>query len=369
MKIVVFGLTISSSWGNGHATLWRGLCRALARQGHRVVFFEKDVPYYAMNRDLFELPGGDLVLYDEWTSVQSRAKAEIADANAAMVTSYCPDGLAATELLLDEARGLRIFYDLDTPVTLSRLQAKEAVPYIGPRGLKDFDLVLSYTGGGALDRLQTDLGAQRVAPLYGHVDPDVHRPVQAQEHYASDLSYLGTYAEDRQAALERLFIEPATLRPSLRFLIGGAQYPQDFPWQPNIYFVKHLPPSEHPAFFSSSRLTLNITRQAMAEMGWCPSGRLFEASACGVPLLSDDWEGLDSFFEPGEEILIARTTEEAVDALDLTRAELQRIAKASRERTLAEHTSACRAKELEMLLESASSPASPDGSSAAMMEA
>jgi spore maturation protein CgeB len=369
MKIVVFGLTISSSWGNGHATLWRGLCRALARQGHSVVFFEKDVPYYATNRDLFEIPGGDLVLYESWEDIRQRAAAEIADADVAMVTSYCPDGIAASDLVLDAPRALRVFYDLDTPVTFSRLEAKEPISYIGPRGLGGFDLVLSYTGGHALERLRSELGAQRVAPLYGHVDPDVHRPVQPLAHYMSDLSYLGTYAADRQATLQRLFIEPAGLRSSQRFLIGGAQYPEDFPWLQNISFVRHLPPSEHPAFFSSSRLTLNVTRQAMAEMGWCPSGRLFEASACGVPILSDAWEGLDCFFEPGREILIARTTEEAVAALDLSEAELKQIAQASRERTLEEHTSDQRVRELEKLLGDATSPLSPNGNSAAMMEA
>jgi len=361
MKIVVFGLTISSSWGNGHATLWRGLSRALAHRGHRVVFFEKDVPYYAENRDLFEIPGGELVLYEKWDDVARRAKAEIADADVAMVTSYCPDGIAAAELVLDASRALRIFYDLDTPVTLSRLRAREAITYIGPRGLSDFDWVLSYTGGQALEKLRTELKAKRVAPLYGHVDPDVHRPTAPLGQYRADLSYLGTYATDRQDTLQRLFIASAELRPSCRFLIGGAQYPQDFPWLPNMFFVRHLPPSEHPAFFSSSRLTLNVTRQAMAEMGWCPSGRLFEAAACGVPILSDTWEGLESFFEPGREILIAGTTEDAVDALDLTDAELRRIAQASRERTLAEHTSARRVEELERLFEG-SKPHSPSES-------
>ncbi len=369
MKLVVFGLTISSSWGNGHATLWRGLCRALARQGHRVVFFEKDVHYYSANRDFFAIPNGDLVLYETWNSIRQRAKSELSDADAAMVTSYCPDGLAVTELVLDSPGIVRTFYDLDTPVTLSKLQAREALTYIGPRGLREFDLVLSYTGGGALEKLRTELGAQRVAPLYGHVDPEVHRPVDSVARYVSDLSYLGTYAADRQIALQSLFIDPAGFRPARRFLIGGAQYPDDFPWKPNIHFARHLPPSEHPAFFSSSRLTLNVTRQAMAEMGWCPSGRLFEASACGAPILSDNWEGLDSFFVPGSEILIARTTGDAVAALDLSDAELNRIARASRERTLAEHTSEHRARELETLLASARSAPSLSGRSTAMMEA
>jgi spore maturation protein CgeB len=353
MKIVVFGLTISSSWGNGHATLWRGLCRALARRGHSVTFFERDVSYYAQARDVNEVPAGELVLYAGWDEVRREAKRAVAEADVAMVTSFCPDGLDATELVLAAPRALRLFYDLDTPVTLARLDRGESLSYLGPRGLRDFDLVLSYTGGAALDRLRTQLGAPRVAPLYGHVDPEVHRPVAPRADFAADLSYLGTYAADRQAALEKLFIEPAQRRPGQRFLIGGAQYPTDFPWADNIFFVRHLPPPEHPAFFSSCRLTLNVTRQAMAEMGWCPSGRLFEAAACGAAILTDEWEGLDAFFEPGREILVARSGDDAVAALDLSDGELREIARAGRERTLSEHTSERRAITLEKTLEAA----------------
>ena len=351
MKIVIFGLTISSSWGNGHATLWRGLCRALAGRGHRIVFFERDVAYYAANRDLHEVPGGELVLYADWAEIRGRAEHELRSADAALVTSFCPDGIEATDIVLDAPRAVRCFYDLDTPVTLFNLQAGRSLTYIGPRGLSDFDLVFSYTGGAALDALRSRLGARRVLPLYGHVDPDVHRPVPIASQYVSDLSYLGTYAEDRQAALESLFVEPARRRPDLRFLIGGAQYPQNFPWSPNIYFVRHLPPAEHPAFYSSSRLTLNVTRHAMAEMGWCPSGRLFEAAACGAPLLSDSWEGLDAFFTAGEEILVAGDTADSLKALDLDDAELRHIARNARERTLSEHTSARRAGEFLAALE------------------
>jgi spore maturation protein CgeB len=353
MKIVVFGLTISSSWGNGHATLWRGLCKALARRGHAVTFFERDVPYYAQARDLAEVPGGELVLFRDWPEVRRDGERAVAEAEVAMVTSFCPDGLDASDLVLAAPHALRVFYDLDTPVTLSRLERGESLTYVGPRGLRDFDLVLSYTGGAALDRLRAKLGARRVAPLYGHVDPEVHRPVPLRQEFAADLSYLGTYAADRQAALERLFIEPARRRPEQRFLIGGAQYPTDFPWTDNIFFVRHLPPADHPAFFSSSRLTLNVTRQAMAEMGWCPSGRLFEAAACGAAILTDDWDGLDAFFEPGREILVARSGDDTIAALGLSMIERREIAEAGRERVLAEHTSDRRAITMEKELESA----------------
>jgi spore maturation protein CgeB len=351
MKIVIFGLTVTSSWGNGHATLWRGLCKSLARRGHSVVFFERHVPYYASQRDLPHLPGCWLDVYGDWEEVLPRAREEVNSADVAMTTSYCPDAVVASDLILNSRAALKVFYDLDTPITLSRLAAGEDVFYVPPRGLKDFDLVLSYTGGAALTALQDRLGARRVAPLYGHVDPQVHYPVAPQSAYRGDLSYLGTYAADRQAALEALFIEPARRLPDRRFVIGGAQYPADFPWAGNIFFVRHMPPSEHPAFFCSSRLTLSVTRRGMADMGHCPSGRLFEAAACGCPLLSDYWEGLESFYEPGREILIAREAGDVTAALELSDAELSRIASAARERTLSQYTSERRAADLEKALE------------------
>ncbi|RAI45091.1 CgeB family protein [Rhodoplanes roseus] len=351
MKIVVFGLTVSSSWGNGHATLWRGLIAALAARGHRTVFFERDVPYYAMNRDLEALPDGELALYRDFEEERRRAERVLADADVAIVTSYCPDGRAAAELVMAAARPIKIFYDLDTPVTLANLRDGESVPYLPADGLAGFDLVLSYTGGRALDELAERLGARRTAPLYGHVDPRVHRPVAPAAHYRADLSYLGTYASDRQPALEALLVGPAARRPDLRFLIGGAQYPQQFPWGDNIWFVRHLPPSEHPAFFCSSRLTLNITRKAMADMGWCPSGRLFEAAACGAAMVTDAWDGLDTFFTPGDEVLVATSASHIDAALDLSDAEIARLGRAARERTLSSHTSMHRAATLEQLIE------------------
>jgi spore maturation protein CgeB len=356
VRIAIFGLTISSSWGNGHATLWRGLCKYLVRSGHSVVFFERDVPYYAGARDLFDIPGGRLVLYASWEDVRSIARSSVYDCDAAIVTSYCADALAATELILSQNRATPVFYDLDTPITLAKLQAGEPVPYISPTGLQGFALVLSFTGGQRLfDEFRRKLGARDIRPLYGHVDPDVHRPAPAQPHYRSDLSYLGTYSEDRQSALEKLFVAPARLRQDLRFLIGGAQYPADFPWSSNIYFVRHLPPSEHAPFFASSRLTLNVTRRAMAEMGWCPSGRLFEAAASGAPLLSDSWVGLENFFEPGEEILLAEDATDTLASLELSHEQLSGIAKRARQRTLDQHSSNRRASELIALLEQAAS--------------
>ena len=346
MKIVVFGLTISSSWGNGHATLWRGFAHACAMRNYRFTFFEHDTPYYAMNRDTYP-QYGETILYEDWEQIRRDAARAVADADVAIVSSYCPDGIAAGALVCDSARAVSVFYDLDAPVTLAKLARGESTTYIGPRKLADFDLVLSFTGGPVLDALRDQLGARRVAPLYGHVDPDQHHRTAADRQYTSDFSYLGTYAADRQNALSTLFVEAARLRPHNKLMIAGAQYPLDFPWTDNIYFVRHLPPSEHSAFFSSSALTLNITRADMAANGWCPSGRLFEAAACATPIVSDWFDGLDHFLAPGSETLVVRTTDDALAALDLDDAAKRRIGHAARDRVLAEHTSAARLSEFE----------------------
>jgi spore maturation protein CgeB len=350
MKLAIFGLTITSSWGNGHATLWRGLCRALTDAGHHVTFFERNAPYYAGTRDFRGMRGLRLVLYQNWGEILRIARREVAEADAALVTSYCPDGVAATALLA-EHDVLRVFYDMDTPVTLANLRGGLELAYVGPRGLRDFDLVLSFTGGPVLDELRERLGARRVRTLYGSVDPGVHRPAPMRREFAGDLSYLGTYAADRQFMLEELLVAPARERPERRFILAGAQYPHEFPWGANLYFVRHLPPEDHAAFLCSSRLTLNVTRRAMRENGWCPSGRLFEAAACGAPIITDAWHGLDEFFEPGVEILRAGSREDVIAALELGDAELERIAAAARERALAEHTADRRAAELIAMLE------------------
>jgi spore maturation protein CgeB len=350
VKLVVFGLAVSSSWGNGHATLWRGLARALHQRGHLVVFFEQDRPFYAAHRDQPQVPGMELVIYSSWEEVRWRAASELRDADVGMVTSFCPDAAAASELVLSSPAPLRCYYDLDTPVTLAALDRGEPVFYLPPGGLGAFDLVLSYTGGAALGALRTRLGARAAVPLFGSVDPEIHRPAPPRAGFAADLSYLGTYADDRQAALERLLLEPARRLPRRRFLIGGAQYPAQFPWSANIFFVRHVPPADHPAFYASSPLTLNLTRAPMAALGHCPSARLFEAAACGVPVLSDAWEGLNRFFRPGEEILVARTPDDVQAAVELSPEALRRLGQRARERTLAEHTALHRAMELEELL-------------------
>ena len=352
MKLVIFGLTVSSSWGNGHATLWRGLCNAFARQGHDVTFFERDVSYYANYRDLVGPQPYKLILYPSWAEVNSLAKSAVTGSDVAVVTSYCPDALAACALVL-ESKAAKVFYDLDTAVTLQNFRAHGAVDYIPPNGLEDFDLVLSYVGGRALKELQELLGAKKVAPLYGSVDPDVHKPVAPSSHYCSDFSYLGTYAADRQKTLQTLFLDPAQRLPQRKFMVGGAQYPDDFPWNENVWFVEHVPPPEHPAFYSSSKATLNVTRSAMANFGYCPSGRLFEAAACGTPVISDSWEGLGKFFKPGHEILVASSPDDVVNAIELGDEELRSVGRAAREKVFSAHTADQRSREFLQLVEAA----------------
>lgn len=356
MKLVIFGLTVSSAWGNGHATLWRSLIRGLDAAGHDVVFYERDLPFYRAHRDLPALPGrGRLRVYASWDDVRAEAARELAGAGAALVTSYCPDGRAAAQLVLASRARARVFYDLDTPVTLARLAAGDDVPYLPAGGLAAFDLVLSFTGGRALALLRDRLGARRVHALYGSVDPACHRPVAPAPAWAGACSYLGTWSDDRHAMLDRLFLEVARRHPQRAFVLGGAQYPPHVAWPANVVRRDHVPPPEHPAFFCSSPLTVSVTREPMAQLGYCPSGRLFEAAACGVPVLSDRWEGLDAFFTPGEEILLASTTAEALAALALPAHELARIGARARARALAEHSGTRRASELIALIEGAAS--------------
>jgi len=362
LKFVIFGLTVSSSWGNGHATTWRGVLKELHRAGHRIVFFERDTPYYAANRDLPQPPFCELVLYDDWRTVLPRARREAASADVAMVTSYCVDGLAADRLVLDTPGPLHVFYDIDTPITLRDLAhagvaAAGNSHYLTPELVPEFDLYLSFTGGGVLDDLTTNWGARRAAPLYCSVDPDIHHPVPAVDGFRCALGYLGTYSEDRQPALERLLFEPARRRPQERFMVAGAQYPESVVWPANVRHVQHLPPDWHASFYCSSRVTLNITRQAMLRTGYAPSVRLFEAASCGVPIVTDRWPGLEEFFTPDEDILVVDAPSGVERALDMTDAKLREVAHAARQRVVADHTCQVRARELVDACEQAARPA------------
>jgi spore maturation protein CgeB len=341
MKLVVLGLSLSSSWGNGHATTFRALLEAFVARGHDVLFLERDVPWYANQRDLVDPDWCRLEFYSDLADL-ARFDGAIADADAVIVGSYVPEGVAVGERVQRLAQGVTAFYDIDTPVTLAKL-ARGDFEYIAPESIPGYDVYLSFTGGPTLAFLEDHYGSPAARPLYCSVDPALYHPTGAAKRW--DLSYLGTYSPDRQPTLERLLLEPARALPERRFVVAGPQYPDDIAWPANVERIAHLPPADHAAFYSASRATLNVTRADMIAAGWAPSVRLFEAAACATPIVSDIWEGLDQIFAPDSEILLAATSADVVAALE--REDLAAIGLGGQRRVLAEHTAAHRAAELE----------------------
>ncbi|HKF82075.1 MAG TPA: glycosyltransferase [Solirubrobacterales bacterium] len=345
MKIVFLGLSITSSWGNGHATNYRALVRELTSRGHDVLFCERDVPWYAAQRDLPEPPWGRTSLYGSLEQLAERHGEDVAAADLVVAGSYVPDGVAVCDWVLENAGGTTAFYDIDTPVTLGKLRRGEH-EYVSPELVGRFDLYLSFTGGPTLQVLEEEFGARRAVPFYCLVDPEAYRPVDVEKRW--DLGYLGTYSDDRQPVLEQLLLEPARWSPVADFAVAGPRYPQRIEWPPNVERIEHVAPGEHASFYSSQRFTLNVTRAEMRAAGWSPSVRLFEAAACGVPVISDRWEGLEWLFTPDEEILIADSTTDVVDYLaEIGEEEAREIGGRARRRVLAEHTAERRCELLE----------------------
>ena len=344
LRVVVLGLSLSSSWGNGHATTFRALLRALTARGHEVLFLERDVPWYAPHRDLPEPDFCRLEFYSDLAGLE-RWRGAIADADAVIVGSYVPEGVAVGDVVQGAARGVTAFYDIDTPVTLAKL-ARGDREYLAPEQIRGYDLYLSFTGGPALELIERDHGAPAARRLYSSVDVASYCPMDLPARW--DLGYLGTYSPDRQPVLERLLIEPARQAPELRFVVAGPQYPAEIQWPPNVERIEHVPPAEHPAFYAQSRFTLNVTRADMVRAGFSPSVRLFEAGACGTPIISDRWEGIDTLLTPGKEIVLADGPDDVLAALrELPEAVRQAMARALRARVLSEHTADHRAAELE----------------------
>jgi spore maturation protein CgeB len=349
MNIVVLGLTLTSSWGNGHATTYRALLRALAARGHDILFLERDAYWYRDNRDLPSPSFCRVRLYHDLTDLKALS-AVLRDADAVVVGSYVPEGAKVIDLVQRTARGVTAFYDIDTPVTLARLGGLD---YLEPGQISGFDIYFSFTGGPTLTRLEHEHGARRALPLYCSVDPALYFPEQDERPPSADLGYLGTYSDDRQPVLERLLIEPARRWPEGRFLVAGPQYPDTIRWPANVARTMHLDPSKHRGFYTGLRFTLNVTRRDMVAAGYSPSVRLFEAAACGTPVISDSWPGLEEFFTPGAEILVAGQADDVLERLrNMPEAERRRVGERARTRVLANHTSAHRAREFEAALAS-----------------
>ena len=351
LDIVVFGLSITSSWGNGHATTYRALIKALARRGHRITFLERDVPWYAEHRDQPDSAWCTIVLYRSADDAKRRFAALVGSADLVIVGSYVPDGVAIGEWVLGTATGVTAFYDIDTPVTLAALDRGDTA-YLAPGLIPRYDLYLSFTGGPTLGRLERDYGSPCARALYCAVDPELHGARTTATRWT--LGYLGTYSDDRQPTLQRLLLDVAERLPDQAFVVAGPQYPEALAWPANVERIAHLSPREHPDFYGAQRFTLNVTRADMIDAGFSPSVRLFEAAACGVPIISDAWDGLDTIFAPDTEILVARTTADVLSILrDLPETQRRSIAANARTRVLRTHTADCRARELETHFEDA----------------
>lgn len=344
---VFLGLSITSSWGNGHATTYRALVRELAARGHRIWFLERDLDFYAANRDLPEPPYCSTGLYRSVDELRDRYARIVREADLVVLGSYVPEGVGVGRWVRSIARGPTAFYDIDTPVTLAKL-AREECDYLSGDLIPMFDVYLSFTGGPILRVLERRYKARRAVALHCSVDPDLYYPEHVEQKW--DLGYLGTYSDDRQPTLERLLLEPARRWPAGRFHVAGPQYPSELCWPPNVEREVHLAPREHRAYYRAQRFTLNITRRDMIAAGWSPSVRLFEAAACAVPIISDCWDGLDTVLCPGKEILIATRPDEVLAHLQRhTEDDRRRVGERARRRVLAEHTAAHRAETLERL--------------------
>lgn len=360
MKIVIFGLTITSCWGNGHGTTYRALAQGLADRGHNVVFFEHNVEWYASNRDLPEPECCKLVLFEEWKEVLPRVHRELREADAAVVGSYFPHGVEAIDCMADSA-AVKIYYDIDTPITVTQLREEGETTYLRADQIPRFDIYFSFTGGPLLAAMKTEFGARCAAPLYCSVDPHKYHPYPVDQRYACAMSYMGTYAPDRQPKIDELLCKPARRLQQQKFIVAGPQYPPSIAWPENVERTVHLNPKWHPHLYSSSRLTLNVTRRDMVMAGYSPSVRLFEAAACGAAIVSDNWPGLETFFTPGEEILIPAGGNDIVRyVLDYSDRELREIGERAQARVLACHTNQQRALEFENQVATVGHAAYPD---------
>lgn len=349
LRIVILGLSITSSWGNGHATTYRSLVRALWQRGHDVLFLERETSWYRAHRDRVELPPGSVRLYHSMDELRRRWRSAVAEADLVIVGSYVPDGVGVCALVQSIASGIIAFYDIDTPVTLTSL-AKDDCPYINTELVAGFDLYLSFTGGRALQVLEHRYGARAARVLYCSVDPDRHKPAAAEPVW--DMGYIGTYSADRQPTVEELMCAPARRCPQKLFAVAGPLYPIELSWPANVERIEHVGPDRHGWFYSRQRFTLNLTRADMVHMGYSPSVRLFEAAACGVPIISDWWPGLETIFVPGKHILVARSSDEVLSCLcEFSERERRQLAIRAREHVLAQHTAAHRAIALEGYVE------------------
>jgi spore maturation protein CgeB len=345
MKIVFIGLTISSSWGNGHATTYRALLNELAGLGHEVYFLEHDKPYYARARDLLSGHNYTLCLYKSIEELNHNYYELVKTCDLLVIGSYVSQGTEVIDWALANVKNACAFYDIDTPVTLAKMANKD-YEYLHPTQIAGFDFYLSFSGGKALDILREKYKAKRALPLYCSVDPSVYQPLNIPKEWL--LGYLGTYSDDRQDNLDMLLLKPAEqLLGTHSFAVAGPGFTTADSWMDNVDYIDHLPPDRHVWFYNRQVATVNVTRKAMRDLGHSPSIRLFEAASCGIPIISDWWEGLSDFFEIGKEIFVCNSTQEVLQLLEsMTEEEFQRVGHAARQRVIRDHTASHRAVQL-----------------------
>jgi spore maturation protein CgeB len=350
LSIAFFGSSLVSSRWNGAATYYRGILRALHDRGHRSVFYEPDAYERQQHRDMEEPPWAKVVVYtgeDGAARCLEAARAADVVVKASGVGVF--DDLLEKSVLELRRRGQQVvFWDVDAPATLDRLESKESDPL---RALvPEYDLVLTYGGGRPLVDRYLALGARVCVPIYNGLDPLTHHPVPASGDFRSHLSFLANRLPDREARAERFFFRVAERHPDKRFLLGGSGWEhKDVP--PNVKYVGHVSTRDHNTFNASAGAVLNVSRDSMAGAGYSPATRLFEAAGAGACIITDAWAGIEQFFEPGAEILVAETGEEVGEALrgltDMTR---DRLGASARRRALADHTYAGRALDVERAL-------------------
>ncbi|HTG44305.1 MAG TPA: glycosyltransferase [Verrucomicrobiae bacterium] len=359
LDIAFFGSSLVSAYWNGAATYYRGIIRALHERGHRVTFYEPDAYDRQQHRDLPDPDWAKVVVYpaDKEKSAlraleQARGAGLIVKASGVGVF----DDLLEQAVLEFKSPGTTVvFWDVDAPATLDRVQNNSKDPF-GPL-IPHYDLILTYGGGAPVVNVYKSLGAQDCVPIYNALDPSTHFPVDPDPRFACDLAFLGNRLPDREARVEQFFLKVAGQMPEQKFILGGNGW-QDKPLSSNIQYLGHVYTREHNALNCTPKAVLNISRESMARYGFSPATRVFEAAGAAACIITDAWEGIDHFFEPGREILVAHSGEEVEDQLrSLTPERARAIGQAAYQRVLLEHTYTHRAAQLEEVLEAARGPA------------
>lgn len=352
LRIAFFGSSLISSYWNGAATYYRGIVRALHGRGHRIAFYEPDAFERQRHRDIDDPDWAQVVVYPDTEADAARALTQARGADLVVKAS----GVGVLDEFLErEVLSLRtpatrvVFWDVDAPATLERMLANPADPLRAH--IPQYDMILTYGGGQRVIDAYRSLGARECVPIYNALDPDTHHPVPLDYRYAADLGFLGNRLPDREARVARFFFEAARQAPEFDYLLGGSGW-DDVPLSSNLVRLGHVSTREHNAFNSSARMVLNINRDSMARFGWSPPTRVFEAAGAGACLITDAWEGIEMFLEPGEEVLVADGPEQVNDYLrSIGPVQSREIGERARQRLLDEHTYAHRALQLEQLLE------------------